>query len=178
MDGLRFRQACAVFTVISGLTACATTDKARVGDEPLRQGKNGTIREAFQMHRDIPEDLVALQSVYGLPNDPSCEGIIAEQNAWELTLGQEFDLPLDLETRGFGARAAELGRGATVAKLMSYIGPLLIIGALANDATEKQRDYAEAVDRARRRRAFLRGLAVAAGCENTTPVYTGDLPDP
>ncbi|WP_257313543.1 hypothetical protein [Geothrix fuzhouensis] len=137
----------------SGLSAAAT---APLGDLNLVRAK-------------IPPVLLAAQKApYGLPADPSCSGLVAEVQQLDAALPPDLDAPPAADP-SLGERGrAEAGGAAVGAVRHTTEGLIPFRGWVRklSGAERHSRLVAEAVAAGLTRRAYLKGLGQAQGCQS------------
>lgn len=156
----------------ASLLACASpagSSKAAGGVEPLAQAATAPLSDLNLVRADIPAALTLAQKApYGLPADRSCAALAAEIQTLDAALGADLDRPPtasnpSLVERGSGAvgnAAVGAVRGAAegIVPFRGWVRKL-------SGAERYSREVAAAIAAGTIRRAYLKGLGQAAGCQ-------------
>lgn len=171
--------------LILALTACATTDATNNTSHPANPSASSENKSKAETQitdavtspfsdlnlirtEIMPVLLAAVKAPYQMPGDQGCEGLATEIRALDLILGPDLDAPgagsdvglLEQGQSEVGRAAIGALRGAAegVIPFRSWIRRL-------SGAEQHSRDLAAAVAAGIVRRAYLKGLGQAIGCQ-------------
>lgn len=167
------------------LTACATTDANHPANPSTSsEGKTKVETQAENQIADavtspfsdlnlirteiMPVLLAAVKAPYKIPADQGCEGLAAEVNALNLILGPDLDAPAAIGEVGLLEQGqSEVGKAAIGALRGAAEGVIPFRSWIRrlSGAERHSRDLAAAVAAGIVRRAYLKGLGQAIGCQ-------------
>lgn len=138
-----------------------------VGD--LTDAATTPLGDLNLMRAEIPAVLQAAQQApYALPADRRCPALAAEIRALDAVLGADLDTPADQAESGLIERGVDyVGHSAvnTVRRTAESVVPFRSWVRKLTGAERQARRAAAAITAGTIRRAFLKGLARAEGCE-------------
>lgn len=121
------------------------------------------------VHRDIPPALIAAQKgPFALPADQSCANLTVQVAAIDAVLGADLDIPPTDANPGLIPRGQEAATKSTVGALRGTAEGLIPYRGWVrklSGAERYSREVAAAISAGIVRRAFLKGLGQAAGCQ-------------
>jgi hypothetical protein len=167
-----------LMSIVVLCSACASTDPARqAGGASAPSGVTGQVGQAVTaplsdlnlVKAEIPPVLVEAQKApYGVPADRSCSALAADIQALDAVLGADLDTPVtasnpSLIERGTGAVShAAVGAIRSAAEgAIPYRGWVRKLSG----AERYSKEVAASIAAGTIRRAFLKGLGQASGCQ-------------
>jgi hypothetical protein len=148
------------------LTACATPDAARQSDSPAAATP---LHDLNIVRAEIPPVLIAAQKApYALPADRTCPSLASEVQALDVALGPDLDTPATAANPGLVERGAAAAGNAAVGALRGAAEGVIPYRGWVRKLTGAERyskDVSAAIAAGTIRRAFLKGLAQAIGCQ-------------
>lgn len=159
--------ACAVDKPLT--TAAEPTEGAARTEGQITEIASTPLSDLNLVRTKIPPVLlVAQKNPYAIPADQGCAALAEELKALDVALGADLDAPLDPNDPGLAQRGAEfvgdaawgVVRGAAegVVPFRSWVRKL-------TGADKHAKTVAAAISAGVVRRAYLKGLGQAAGCE-------------
>ena len=153
--------------------------------EANRSGLGGALaaplRDVNVLRTKIPPILLeAYAEAYARPADHGCAGLIAEVRGLDVVLGPDLDTPEEREkARTFSRDTAENVALGMVAGTAQDIIPFRGWVRKLTGAERHDRLVSEAISAGRVRRAYLKGLGEARGCNPpATPAHLPETPEP
>ncbi len=153
------KHALPLLSIVVLLTACASTDQAKVGTAATTP-----LNDLNLVNAPIPAVLAAAQKQpYALPADITCEAMTRDVRALDEVLGADLDALAtanqpSLMERGGDAAAGALQRTAEgIVPFRGWVRKL-------TGAERYSRQVAAAIAAGTVRRGFIKGLAVAKAC--------------
>ncbi len=184
-DAGRARRICALAALSLLIAGCA--HKPKPADEPVeaspdsrqaagvfRVVPNGEVANAAMqpladvgLKRDkIPPTLKGIKTPYAAGIAPTCESIAEEILALDVVLGDDVDVKLADQTwRQKGTAAANDAFIDAVESTSTSVIPFRGVVREVSGAAQRDRRMAAAVQAGKLRRAFLKGIGHARGCE-------------
>lgn len=179
------RRICALLALSVLITGCAhkpepTNKPAEASPEPqqgagvFRIVPNGQVANAAMQpladvglkREKIPPTLKSIKTPYATVIAPTCEAIAEEILALDLILGDDVDVKLaDPTWRQKGADAAGDAFVDAVESTSTSVIPFRGVVREVSGAAQRDRRMAAAVQAGKLRRAFLKGIGHARGCE-------------
>jgi hypothetical protein len=149
---------------VLGLVACSTPQTKRVttvAETPLN--------DLNVAPEPIPEPLLkARQRPYREPNDPGCAGVSEEIGELDELLGPDFDAPRDKVSRDMLERGSDFAGDAAMNAFKGAAEGVLPFRSWVRKLSGAER-YSKSVAAALAaggvRRAFLKGMRTAMGCQ-------------
>ncbi len=171
MTHTRTRTALALFAA-AALAACATTDPAQNLNKTGTQvaGMVATpLNDLNIVHAEIPPVLqAAAKSPYGAPTSGQCSALSSDVQALDAALGPDVDAPPAVAQAGLVERGVDAVGGAAMGTLQTAADGVLPFRTWVRKLTGAERyskQVAAAISAGSIRRAYLKGLGKAAGCE-------------
>lgn len=158
--------------VLAGLLAACTTTTNQPVSGPQTQARDHQLAAAATtplndlnlVRGEIPAVLVAAQKApYGVPADRGCAALAADVQALDAVLGADLDTPATAANPSLIDRGGDAAVGAfrnTAEGIIPFRGWVRKLSG----AEKYSREVAAAIAAGTVRRAYLKGLGVAAGC--------------
>lgn len=169
MNHLRTALALATATA---LVACSTTDPARSLNQAGTQVASVAttpLADLNIVHAEIPPVLqAAAKAPYGLPASGQCGALSAEVQALDAALGPDVDTPPATAQASLIERSVDNVGSAAMGTLQTAADGVLPLRTWIRKLTGAERysrQVAAAITAGSIRRAYLKGLGKAAGCE-------------
>ncbi|HEX6860144.1 MAG TPA: hypothetical protein VF138_08115 [Caulobacteraceae bacterium] len=171
------------------LAGCVSTASDRDGTiqttaEANRDGLGGAVsaplRDVNLLRTKIPQQLlIADAEPYARPAGKGCASVVAEVRALTEVLGPDLDSPEERERKKSGAEMAGDAALGFVADTAQDVIPFRGWVRKLTGAERHDRLVAEAIRSGYVRRAYLKGLGEARGCNPPgTPAHLADTPEP
>jgi hypothetical protein len=153
------RHLCTFFTaLLLGACASTTADKTSAA---VGQAATTPLSDLNIVRADIPPVLAAAQkSPYAAPADKSCSALGAEVQALDAALGADLDTPSTDANPSLIERSANDALRRTAEGVIPFRGWVRKLSG----AERYSREVAAAIAAGTIRRAYLKGVGVAAGC--------------
>jgi hypothetical protein len=148
----------ALVAAVLALAGCASTSS----HDAAQSAAVTPLHDLNVVRAEIPPVLAAAQKApYALPADRDCKALAADVHALDAVLGADLDTPVTDKNPSL------IERGATDALRSAAEGVIPFRGWVRKltGAERYSRDVAAAIAAGTVRRAYLKGLAQAAGCE-------------
>jgi len=156
---------CLILSLALLLAACASDKPA----DAVVGAATSPLADLNLVRAEIPPPLQAAQKApYAAPSGTGCEGILAEVNALDAVLGADLDVPPTPSNPSLVERGAGAAGGAAVDAVRGAAeGVLPFHGWIRklSGAERYSREVSAAIVAGTVRRAFLKGLGAAAGCD-------------
>lgn len=160
------------------LAACASTKKPPA-DEPAEPSSKKEeqitdiattpLSDLNLVRTKIPPVLLeAKKHPYALPKDPSCDGLAPDIKALDIVLGADLDVPPNPDDPGMIERGAVFIGDAAVGAVRGAAEGIIPFRSWVRKLTGAERhskEVAAAIAAGIVRRAYLKGLGQAAGCQ-------------
>lgn len=166
-----FASTAAALAVLA-LAGCASTagDGAPQGaDARVAQAVTAPLSDLNLVRAEIPPVLAAAQKApYAVPADRSCSELAADVRALDAVLGADLDTPSTAANPSLIERGGSLVGDAAVGAVRSTaegVVPLRGWVRKLSGAERYAREVSAAIAAGTIRRAYLKGLGQAAGCE-------------
>lgn len=176
---------------IAALAAgCVSTSVDRDGTiqttaEANRAGLGGAVtsplRDVNVLRTKIPAVLlISIAEPYARPADHGCGGLAAEVESLNEALGPDLDAQsADEKAKLISRKAAENAALGMVADTAQDVIPFRGWVRKLTGAERHDRLVGQAIDAGRVRRAYLKGLGEARGCNPpATPIHLAETPEP
>ena len=172
----------AVLVFALTVTACATHEPASTPEPSTigpgaRPGLQTQVTDAALsplnhpnlVHGDIPPVLIAAQKgPYALPADQSGANLTVQVAAIDAVLGADLDIPPTDANPGLILHGQEAATKSAIGSLRGAAGGLIPYGGWVrklSGAERYSREVGDAISAGIVRRAFLKGLGQAVGCQ-------------
>lgn len=157
------------------LAACAAPVKRERG---VKEAATAPLHDLNLMRVEIPPVLMAARDApYALPADADCAALDDEVLAFDIVLGPDLDAPRNGDAAEPGV--LEKGVGAvgeealdTLSSTVAAVVPFRRWVRKLSGAERRSKDVAAAIAAGSLRRAFLKGVRAAEGCD-VAPVPAG-----
>lgn len=158
-----------VCLLISSLVACSTMrENSAVGAETARTGLGDAITAPLEdvnlKREEIPVQLRALRGPYPMRAPADCAGIASHVADLTAVLGPDADTRLSEEDGRLGRFAGE-GALDVISDTATDLIPFRSIVRFATGATAHDKKVRRAYQNGIARRAYLKGLGEAKGCD-------------
>lgn len=157
-----------VICLALALSACASSDKARVSD-----AATAPLSDLNLVHADIPPALLQAQKQpYALPADLGCTTLQTEVQELDAVLGPDLDAPPSDTNPGLIERGSSEAKNAAVGALRHTTESVVPFRGWVRKLTGAERyskKVAAAIAAGTVRRAFLKGLKVTKECVALKP---------
>ena len=159
-------------TVACTLAGCATTDPAQDFNKAGTQVATVAatpLTDLNIVHAEIPPVLrAAAKATYAAPANGACSALSTDVQALDAALGPDVDAPPAVAQTGLVERGVETVGSAAVGTLQTAADGVLPFRTWVRKLTGAERyskQVAAAITAGSIRRAYLKGLGKAAGCE-------------
>jgi hypothetical protein len=154
------------------LTGCASTDPAQTVNQAGTQvagAVTSPLADLNIVHAEIPPVLkAAAKAPYAAPADGACAALGTDVQALDAALGPDLDAPASAVQTGLVERGVETVGSVAVGSLHAAADGVLPFRTWVRKLTGAERyskQVAAAIAAGSVRRAYLKGLGKAAGCE-------------
>jgi len=154
------------------LAGCASTDPAQTVNKAGTQVVGAVaspLGDLNIVHAEIPPVLkAAAKAPYAAPADGACPGLSSDVQALDVALGPDVDAPPAAAQTGLVERGVETVGSAAMGTLQTAADGVLPFRTWVRKLTGAERysrQVAAAITAGSIRRAYLKGLGKAAGCE-------------
>jgi hypothetical protein len=156
----------------AALAACSTTDPARSLNQAGTQVASVAttpLNDLNIVHAEIPPVLqAAANAPYALPASSQCNALSTDVQALDAALGPDLDTPPATAQAGLIERGVDTVGSAAMGSLQTAADGVLPFRTWVRKLTGAERyskQVAAAITAGSIRRAYLKGLGTAAGCE-------------
>jgi hypothetical protein len=174
------------------LAGCVSTRVDRDGTiqttaEANRAGLGGAVsaplRDVNVLRTKIPVVLLqAYAEPYARPGDLGCGGLTSEVRSLNEALGADLDVPKSKKKKVVGERGAEAAGEAALGAVADAAQDVIPFRGWVRKLTGAERHdrlVGQAINAGQVRRAYLKGLGEARGCNPpATPIHMAETPEP